>query len=109
MIVPWDAGGSTDVGFRVVAPVLEKILGQSVQVVNKPGAGSQVGVTELRPAKPDGYTFGNISAPAVQTIYLDPDRQAAFNIDSFTFTALHVFDPGAIAVKSDSKYKTSSS
>jgi tripartite-type tricarboxylate transporter receptor subunit TctC len=106
IIVPWDAGGSTDVGFRVIAPVMERIMGQPIQIVNRPGAGSQVGVGELARARPDGYTFGNISAPAVQTIYLDPARQATFDADSFAFTALHVFDPGAIIVRGDSPYQT---
>lgn len=106
VIVPWNAGGSTDVGFRMVTPVMEKIIGQQVQIVNKPGAGSQVGITELAMAKNDGYTIGNVSAPATQTIYLDPERQAAFQWDDFAPLALHVFDPGAIAVKADSKYQT---
>ncbi len=106
MIVPWDAGGSTDVGFRLIAPPMERILGQPVQVVNKPGAGSQVGVADLARAAPDGYTIGNVSAPAVQTIYLDPDRRATFTWDSFAPIGLHVFDPGAIYVSADSKYKT---
>lgn len=106
LIVPWNAGGSTDVGFRLVAPVMEKIMGTPVQVINKPGAGAQVGVTELAKSKADGYTIGNVSAPAVQTIYLDPDRQAAFTWKDFAPLALHVFDPGAIAVRADSKYKT---
>jgi len=106
MIIPWDAGGSTDVGFRMLAPLMEKALGTQIEVVNKPGAGSQVGVTELAKAKPDGYTIGNVSAPAVQTIYLDPERKAAFNWDSFAPIGLHVFDPGAIFVAADSKYKT---
>ncbi len=106
MIIPWDAGGSTDVGFRMIAPLMEKTLGQPIEIVNKPGAGSQVGIAELAKAKPDGYTIGNISAPAVQTIYLDPDRKATFTLDSFDPIGLHVFDPGAIYVAADSKYKT---
>lgn len=106
MIIPWDAGGSTDVGFRMIAPLMEKTLGQPIEIVNKAGAGSQVGIAELAKAKPDGYTIGNISAPAVQTIYLDPDRKATFALDSFEPIGLHVFDPGAIYVSADSKYKT---
>lgn len=106
MIIPWAAGGGTDVGFRLLAPLMEKTLGQPVEVVNKAGAGSQVGVTELAMAKPDGYTIGNVSAPAVQTIYLDPERKAVFKWDSFAPIGLHVFDPGIIVVPVESKYKT---
>ncbi len=106
LIVPWDAGGSTDVGMRLLAPKMEKILGTTIDVVNRPGAGSQVGVTELAKAKPDGYTIGNVSAPAVQTIYLDPDRKAQFTWESFEPVGLQVLDPGVIAVGVDSKYKS---
>ncbi len=106
MIIPWDAGGSTDVGFRLLAPLMEKALGTQIEIVNKPGAGAQVGVTELAKSKPDGYTVGNVSAPAVITQYLDPDRKAAFTWDSFAPIGLHVFDPGVLAVAKDSKYKS---
>ncbi len=106
LVIPWDAGGGTDVGFRLLAPLMEKTLGQPVEVVNKPGAGSQVGITELAKAKPDGYTIGNISGPSFQTLYLDPDRKAVFKLDDFAPIGLHVFDPGIIVVPADSKYKT---
>ena len=106
MIIPWDAGGGTDVGFRMLAPVMEKTLGQPIEVVNKPGAGSQVGLTELAKAKPDGYTIGNISGPSAQTIYLDPERKAVFTLDDFALIGLHVFDPGIITVAANSKYKS---
>lgn len=106
LIVPWDAGGSTDVGMRLLAPLMEKTLGTTIEVVNRPGAGSQVGVAELARAKPDGYTIGNTSAPAVITIYLDPERKATFTWDDFAPIGLHVFDPGVMAVPVDSKYKT---
>lgn len=106
MIIPWDAGGSTDVGFRMIAPLMEKTLGQPIQIANKAGAGSQVGVADLAKAAPDGYTIGNVSAPAVQTIYLDPERKATFTWDSFAPIGLHVYDPGAIYVSAESKYKT---
>ena len=106
LIIPWNAGGSTDVGFRLLAPKMEKVVGGTIEIVNRPGAGAQVGVTELARAKPDGYTVGNVSAPAVITHYLDPRRQAVFTWDSFAPIGLHVFDPGVMAVKTDSKYKT---
>ncbi|MHB1161098.1 MAG: Bug family tripartite tricarboxylate transporter substrate binding protein, partial [Chloroflexota bacterium] len=106
MIVPADAGGATDIGYRLLAPRMEKYLGTTVEVVNKPGAGTQVGVTELSKAKPDGYTIGVTLIPQTPTIYMDPERKAVFNRESFAPIGLHVFDPGLIAVAPDSKYKT---
>ena len=106
IIVPADAGGATDVGIRLLAPGLEKRLGTSIVVVNKPGGGTQIGTTEIAQAKPDGYTIGATLLPATITTYLDPERKAAFTMDSFAPIGLHVFDPGTIAVAADSKYKT---
>ncbi|MHB1160541.1 MAG: tripartite tricarboxylate transporter substrate binding protein [Chloroflexota bacterium] len=106
MVIPWAAGGGTDVGFRLLAPLMEKTLGQPLEVVNKTGAGSQVGITELARAKPDGHTIGNVSGPATQTLYLDPDRKAVFKWEDFAPIGLHVFDPGIITVSAESKYKT---
>jgi len=106
IIVASDAGGSSDIGARLLAPLIEKELGVPVQVVNKPGAGWQVGLTELAKAKPDGYTFGMAVLPQANTIYLDPERKAAFDRKSFLPIGLQVQDPGVIAVSSDSKYKT---
>jgi tripartite-type tricarboxylate transporter receptor subunit TctC len=54
-IVPYAAGGANDLGARMLAPLLEKELRSPVQVVNRPGAGGQVGTTAIAMARPDGY------------------------------------------------------
>jgi len=106
MIVAFPAGGSTDIGARVVAGIAEKLLGQPVVVVNRGGAGGQVGWTELARAKPDGYTIGFLNLPATNTTILDPERQAIFNEGSFTPIANQVLDPGVVWVAANSPYKT---
>ena len=106
LIIPWAAGGPTDVGARLLAPLLERELGVPVQIVNKAGAGSQVGLTELVKAKPDGYTIAYANLPAVLAIYLDPERKSVFTRKDMQLIGLHVFDPGAVGVKADSPYKT---
>ncbi len=106
IIVGAAAGGANDVAARLLAPLMEKELGTPVQVVNKPGAGWQVGYTELTHSKPDGYTIGYTPMPSVQAVYLDPDRKATFGRKDFQPLAMHVVDPGAVAVKADSPYKT---
>lgn len=105
LMVAYPAGGSTDVGARIVASIAEKELGQSIVVLNKAGAGGQVGFTELAKQKPDGYYIGLINLPALNTIILDPDRKATFDIDTFTPIINQVLDPGVIYVKPDSHYK----
>ncbi len=106
LIVPFAAGGSTDIGFRLLGAAMEKVMGSPVEIVNKAGAGSQVGNTELANAKPDGYTIGSVAAPGTITIYLDPERKATFKWGSFAPIGLHVWDPNVVIVAADSKYKT---
>lgn len=106
LIVAFAAGGSTDVGARILAAAAEKELGQTITVVNKGGAGGQLGFTEIARARPDGYTLGFINLPAVNTIVLDPERKAAFTMESFIPVANQVLDPGLIWVKGDSPYKS---
>lgn len=106
IIVPYAAGGGTDLSARVVASQLEKELGTPVNVVNKPGAGGQLGLTELAQSKPDGYTIGSSVLPAVITTYLDPERKAVFNRERLQPVALHVADASAVAVKANSPFKT---
>jgi tripartite-type tricarboxylate transporter receptor subunit TctC len=105
-MVAYPAGGSTDVAARIVAAIAEKELGQSIVVINKGGAGGQVGWTEMTRQKPDGYYIGFINLPALNTVILDPDRKAAFSADAFVPVINQVLDPGIIWVKADSPYKT---
>jgi tripartite-type tricarboxylate transporter receptor subunit TctC len=105
-MVPWTAGGSTDIGARIVAALAQKELGQAIVVTNKAGAGGQIGWTELSKQKPDGYYLGTSNIPAINCSILDPRRKAAFNVDSFDYIINQVLDPGVIYVKPDSPYKT---
>ena len=104
--VAMPAGGSTDVGARILASIAEKMMGQPIVVVNKVGAGGQIGWTELARQKPDGYYLGFLMLPSLNTCILDPDRKATFNLDSFVPIINQVSDPGLIWVKADSPYKT---
>ena len=104
--VPWPAGGSTDVGARIVASIAEKKMGQPIVVTNRVGAGSQIGLTETARQKPNGYFLGFASLPALNTIILDPERKALFNLNSLVFIINQVIDPGIIWAKGDSPYKT---
>jgi tripartite-type tricarboxylate transporter receptor subunit TctC len=57
LIVPYLAGGATDVGARVVAERMAKGLGQPIMIDNRPGAGVIVGTNAVAKAEPDGYTL----------------------------------------------------
>ena len=106
LMVAFPAGGSTDIGARVAASIAEKAIGQPMVVVNKGGAGGQIGWTELVRQKPDGYYIGFINLPATNTVILDADRKAIFSEKDFTPIINQVLDPGVVWVRADSPYKT---
>lgn len=106
LLVHWAAGGSSDVGARLLAAGMEKELGTKIEVVIKAGAGGQVGYTALTQAKPDGYTFGSTNYPSAVVSYLDPERKATYSRKDFQLLGLHVVDPGVVAVRKDSPFKT---
>jgi tripartite-type tricarboxylate transporter receptor subunit TctC len=105
-IVPVAAGGANDVAARLLVPLLEKELGTSIQVVNKPGAGVQVGTTAIAMAKPDGYTIGYAIFAPVITTALDPDRKAVFSRSSFQPLGGHFIFPVVISVPTTSPYNS---
>jgi tripartite-type tricarboxylate transporter receptor subunit TctC len=104
--IPYPAGGSTDVGGRIVAAIAEKAIGQPIVVLNKAGAGGQVGWTELARQKPDGYYLGYINLPHLLTTILDPERKALFKAEDIVPIISQALDPTTISVRPDSPWKT---
>jgi tripartite-type tricarboxylate transporter receptor subunit TctC len=105
-MIPWPAGDVADVSSRILLGPAEKYLGQPIAIVNKAGAGSQVGLSEMVAQKPDGYYIGTMNFPRFNTLVLDPSRKANFGLEDFTPIMGHVLDPGTIYVKASSPYKT---
>ncbi len=104
VIVPSEAGGGTDTMARLVAKFAEKYLGQPMIIVNKPGAGGQIGFEAIARAKKDGYTIGCIYTPHVAA-HVSAGR-AQYTLDSFTPIANVVTDPGVLVVHPSSPFKT---
>jgi len=104
VIVGYSAGGGTDVMARTVAQFLEKELNGSVVVKNMPGAGGQIGFTEVAKAAPDGYTLGTFNLPAA--LALTHDRDADYDVNSYTYLANFVEDPNTITVSASSPFQT---
>jgi tripartite-type tricarboxylate transporter receptor subunit TctC len=74
MVIPWAAGGGTDVMGRIVARRMSEILGQPVIVENLPGGGGMIGSAHVARSDPDGYTFafGSRSDAIDMTLYKHP-------------------------------------
>lgn len=100
MIIAFAAGGGTDVAGRTIARFMERDLGVSVVVMNRPGAGGEIGFGELARARPDGYTIGFINTPHIVTLPIE--RRTRFQLDDFQVIANIVDDPGGIWVRADS-------
>src|SRR4030043_1325030 len=102
IIIPWAAGGATDLIFRALAATTGKYLGKAVVVVNRPGGAGAVGYTECMQAKPDGYTL--VSAITPLTI-LPHQVKTAFTYKSFDPVINVSTDPSMFLAKPDAPWK----
>ena len=107
LIVPYGAGGGTDITARLLAKDLEPALGKPVTVENRAGGGGWVGWGALAAAPPDGYTIGYLNVPSMYAGYLDRQYNRKETLESFTPLMNHVIDYNVWAVKADSPFKPS--
>ena len=103
LIVPWGAGGGTDGTARIIGSLLEKDLGQPVNVVNRTGGNGVVGHTAISSAAPDGYTIGMIT---VELTMMHWAGLTQLDYKQFNPVALMNIDPSGVTVKTESPYKT---
>lgn len=103
LVVPWGAGGGTDATARIIGAILEKDLGQPVNVVNRTGGSGVVGHSAIATAAPDGYTIGMIT---VEITMMHHQGLTELNPKSYVPLALLNEDPPGVQVRVDSPYKT---
>ena len=90
MVIPFAAGGPTDVLGRIVAESMSRFLGQSVVVENVGGAGGMTGSSRVAKSKPDGMTIliGTVGTHAQnQTLYAKPQYDAIADFDPVALIA----------------------
>jgi len=103
LVVPWAAGGGTDATARIVGALLEKELGQPVNVVNRAGGNGVVGHQAISGARADGYTIGMLT---VEISMLHHQGLTTLTPKDYTPLALMNVDPAAVTVSATSPYKT---
>ena len=103
LIVPWGAGGGTDATARIIGSLLEKELGQPVNVVNRTGGSGVVGHQAIATAAPDGYTIGLIT---VEIAMMHWQGLTDLTPASYTPIGLVNMDPAGLQVRADSPYKS---
>lgn len=86
LVVPWAAGGGSDILMRMLADAASGPLGQPIVVMNKPGAGGSIGLREVANSKPDGYTLGMMAAGFLAEQYNGPNAPKLKEFKSVIFT-----------------------
>jgi putative tricarboxylic transport membrane protein len=105
LIVAYPPGGGTDLVARALAPFVEKYLasGAKIVVVNRAGAGGEVGFAALANSLPDGYTIGFVNTPPLLTIPIE--RAAQFHWQRYEYVGNIIDDPCNFSVHTDTPIK----
>src|SRR3954454_3285598 len=105
LIVPWSAGGPSDIALRSLATATEKHLGQALVLENRPGASATLGPMQMAAsARPGGYTIAQITLPVFRYPFLtktiaDPGKDFTYILGLSGYTL-------GVAVRSDAPWKT---
>src|SRR5512136_1258896 len=105
VIIPWSAGGGTDVAGRILIPKLSKILGVPIQAVNKPGGSGIIGTLEAVKAPPDGYTLF-IDCGGTSSIQYAWSKDLPYKVEERTYIARFIQTQYFLIVPASSPFKT---
>ena len=104
VVIAFAPGGTSDISVRMLAPRLEKILGQPLVITNKGGGAGVPGLNTVLQAKPDGYTISAPATPAfTASIFL---KGKPYDLDEMSFAAGYMVNDRILLVKPDKPYKT---
>jgi tripartite-type tricarboxylate transporter receptor subunit TctC len=105
IILPWSAGGGTDVAGRILIPKISKILGVPVQAVNKPGGSGIIGTLEAVKSPTDGYTLF-IDCGGTSSIQYAWSQNLPYKVEERTYIARATSSPRCLIVPASSPWKT---
>jgi tripartite-type tricarboxylate transporter receptor subunit TctC len=103
-IIPFSAGGESDIAARLQAQLFKAKYGQEMIVVNKPGAGGALGWSQLNGLAGDGYFIMGTNVPHIILQPFEPNTP--YKTDDITPVYFFHFTPDAIVVAAESPYKT---
>ncbi len=104
IIVPFSAGGGTDITTRTLAGPMAKALGGEIVVKNTAGAGGTIGAAETARARADGYTVGMMPVGPMTT---QPHlRELPYDPDSFDYVCQAYSAPSSLVVRQDSPFQS---
>ncbi len=104
IIVPYSAGGGGDTVARMIADSLSDELGRQINVVNREGAGGEIGISEIARSDADGYTLGLFGYP--DNFILEHTGNTDFSYDSFEYLAAYDDVPHALFVGPNTEFNT---
>lgn len=104
LVVPYQAGGSTETMARVLSKALGEGLGQPIIVKTRPGGGGAVGSTEVAAAAADGYTL--LFAATASLLWPPLTQKVEYTLDSFVYVSQVSEFQQAIIVKADAPFST---
>ena len=104
IIVPFSAGGGTDITTRTLAGPMAEALGAEIVVKNTAGAGGTIGTAETARARADGYTIGMMPVGPMTT---QPHlRELPYGPDSFDYICQAYSAPSSLVVRADSAFES---
>lgn len=104
VIIPFAAGGGTDTQARLFLKYMEDELGKPMVIVNRPGAGGEIGMTQISKANADGYTLGVIAY--CDSFIRSKYKETAYKNDDYVYIGTPVDSPVIFLAKPNSPYKT---
>jgi tripartite-type tricarboxylate transporter receptor subunit TctC len=105
VIVPATAGGPVDTAVRMIAPALSAALGQSVVLLNRPGASGTLGMHDVATAEANGYTIGQ-GVNSIFTITRISGTAVPFTLDDFNLLGNYATDVSVLAVSAEAPWQT---
>ena len=104
MVVPFPAGGNTDIMARALQAEMSKAMGQTIVIINKGGAAGTLGLIDVARAAPDGYT---IALTPNNPLTAQPHLQKLpYGMDSFRYICLTYYAPYVLIAGPKAPFKT---